>query len=71
MKGRACSIHQSLTPYNMVMFIHSALDILQEFFKQFSLMFETDGMTLQMVADGLQMTTLSLVAMKVSNIYFV
>ncbi|XP_071752885.2 zinc finger protein 862-like [Centroberyx gerrardi] len=63
MKGRARSIHRSLTQYKMVMFIHLLLDILQEL-KQLSLLFQRDGLTLQMVSDGLQTTTLSLVAMQ-------
>ena len=68
MKGRARAIHRSLTQYKMVMFIHLVLDILQEL-KQLSLLFQRDGLTLQMVSDGLQTTTLSLVAMQVSNIF--
>ncbi|KAJ4947671.1 hypothetical protein JOQ06_009704, partial [Pogonophryne albipinna] len=63
MKGRAHAIHRSLTQYKMVMFIHLVLDILQEL-KQLSLLFQRDGLTLQMVSDGLQTTTLSLVAMQ-------
>ncbi|KAK1890856.1 Zinc finger protein 862 [Dissostichus eleginoides] len=55
--------HSAKLPYKMVMFIHLVLDILQEL-KQLSLLFQRDGLTLQMVSDGLQTTTLSLVAMQ-------
>ncbi|KAF3842486.1 hypothetical protein F7725_024437 [Dissostichus mawsoni] len=66
LNGRARAIHRSLAQYKMVMFIHLVLDILQEL-KQLSLLFQRDGLTLQMVSDGQQTTTLSLVAMQLNR----
>ncbi|KAG5273475.1 hypothetical protein AALO_G00151720 [Alosa alosa] len=47
----------------MVLFIHLLLDILSEL-KDLTLLFQREGLTLQMVSDGLQKTTLALVAMQ-------
>ncbi|KAJ8412699.1 hypothetical protein AAFF_G00116500 [Aldrovandia affinis] len=63
MKGRAKLVQQSLKQYKMLLFIHLMLDVLQEL-KQLSLLFQRDGLTLQIVSDGLQTTTLALVAMQ-------
>ncbi|KAJ8375727.1 hypothetical protein SKAU_G00063070 [Synaphobranchus kaupii] len=63
MKGRAKLVQKSLKQYKMLLFIHLMLDVLQEL-KQLSLLFQRDGLTLQMVSDGLQTTTLALVAMQ-------
>ncbi|KAJ8391182.1 hypothetical protein AAFF_G00096110 [Aldrovandia affinis] len=66
MKGRAKLVQQSLKQYKMLLFIHLMLDVLQEL-KQLSLLFQRDGLTLQIVSDGLQTTTLALVAMQLSR----
>ncbi|KAJ8386092.1 hypothetical protein AAFF_G00176860 [Aldrovandia affinis] len=63
MKGRAKLVQQSLKQQKMLLFIHLMLDVLQEL-KQLSLLFQRDGLTLQIVTDGLQTTTLALVAMQ-------
>ncbi|KAJ8404082.1 hypothetical protein AAFF_G00344320 [Aldrovandia affinis] len=66
MKGRAKLVQQSLKQYKMLLFIHLMLDVLQEL-KQLSLLFQRDSLTLQIVSDGLQTTTLALVAMQLSR----
>lgn len=66
MKGRAKLILKSLKQYSTLLFIHLMLDILQEL-KHLSLLFQKDGLTLQMVSDGLQTTCMVFVAMQVRN----
>jgi len=68
MKGRAKLVQHTLKQYNMLLFIHLMLDVLQEL-KHLSLLFQQEGLTLQMVSDGLQTTSLALVAMQV-RIFF-
>ncbi|CAL8234542.1 unnamed protein product, partial [Boreogadus saida] len=63
MKGRAKLMLKSLKQYSTLLFIHLMLDILQEL-KQLSLLFQKDGLTLQMVSDGLQTTCMVFVAMQ-------
>ncbi|KAI4802491.1 hypothetical protein KUCAC02_020325 [Chaenocephalus aceratus] len=63
MKGRASHTVKGLKQFKTVIFVHLLLDILSEL-KDLSLLFQRDGLTLQMVSDGLQKTTLDLVAMK-------
>ncbi|KAK7156938.1 hypothetical protein R3I94_006858 [Phoxinus phoxinus] len=63
MKGRAKLVQHTLKQYNMLLFIHLMLDVLQEL-KHLSLLFQQEGLTLQMVSDGLQTTSLALVAMQ-------
>nr|XP_033948165.1 zinc finger protein 862-like [Pseudochaenichthys georgianus] len=63
MKGRASHTVKGLKQFKTVIFVHLLLDILSEL-KDLSLLFQRDGLTLQMVSDGLQKTTLALVAMK-------
>ena len=67
MKGRASHTVKALKQFKTVIFVHLLLDILSEL-KDLSLLFQRDGLTLQMVSDGLQKTTLALVAMKVITI---
>ena len=64
MKGRASHTMKALKQYKSIIFLHFLLDILKEL-KHLSLLFQTEGLTLQMVSDGLQKTTLALVAMQV------
>lgn len=64
MKGRASHTVKTLKQYKSILFLHFLLDILKEL-KHLSLLFQTEGLTLQMVSDGLQKTTLALVAMQV------
>ena len=52
--------------YSTLLFIHLMLDILHEL-KQLSLLFQKDGLTLQMVSDGLQTKCMFFVAMQVRN----
>ena len=66
MKGRAKLMLKSLKQYSTLLFIHLMLDILHEL-KQLSLLFQKDGLTLQMVSDGLQTTCMFFVAMQVRN----
>ncbi|XP_056464859.1 zinc finger protein 862-like [Gadus chalcogrammus] len=63
MKGRAKLMLKSLKQYSTLLFIHLMLDILHEL-KQLSLLFQKDGLTLQMVSDGLQTTCMFFVAMQ-------
>jgi len=65
MKGRAKLVQHTLKQYNMLLFIHLMLDVLQEL-KHLSLLFQQEGLTLQMVSDGLQTTSLALMAMQVT-----
>ncbi|KAI4828825.1 hypothetical protein KUCAC02_022897 [Chaenocephalus aceratus] len=63
MKGRASHTVKGLKQFKTVIFVHLLLDILSEL-KDLILLFQRDGLTLQMVSDGLQKMTLALVAMK-------
>lgn len=69
MKGRAKLIMTSLKQYSTLLFIHLMLDLPQEL-KHLSLLFQKDGLTLQMVSDGLQTSCMAFVAMQVRNNVF-
>ncbi|KAL2087967.1 hypothetical protein ACEWY4_016795 [Coilia grayii] len=63
MKGRSKLIMTSLKQYSTLLFIHLMLDLLQEL-KHLSLLFQKDGLTLQMVSDGLKTSCIVFVAMQ-------
>ncbi|CAM4687216.1 unnamed protein product [Leuciscus chuanchicus] len=50
MRGRAKLVQHTLKQYNMLLFIHLMLDVLQEL-KHLRLLFQQEGLTLQMVSD--------------------